>query len=67
MAAGTVKYFNLQTGKGMLSQDGGEDVPADTSELVGIGADQLPPGRRVQFSIEVDGEGNAKAVNVRPV
>lgn len=65
MAMGAVKFFNIQSGKGMLSQDGGDDLPFDHTALVGVGGDQLRPGQRVEFSIETDSEGNAKAVNVR--
>jgi cold shock CspA family protein len=67
MATGAVKYFNIQAGKGMLAQDGDQDIPVDTNDLAGVGADQLRPGQRVEFSIAVDDEGNPKAVNVRPV
>jgi cold shock CspA family protein len=35
-------------------------------DLVGVGADQLRPGQRVEYSIETDSQGNAKAINVRP-
>jgi cold shock CspA family protein len=66
VATGTMKFFNIQFGKGMLTRDGGKDVPVYHTEL-SVGADKMRPGQRVEFSIVIDDEGNAKAVNVRPV
>jgi cold shock CspA family protein len=65
MATGTVKYFNIQSGKGMLTQDGGADVPFDYTALISVGGDQLRSGQSVEFAIEPSWEGIATARDIR--
>src|SRR5690348_14862993 len=40
-AAGTVKFWNIQFGRGVLSQEGGDDVPVDYLALTNVAADQM--------------------------
>ena len=51
MATGTVKWFNDAKGFGFITpQDGGKDLFAHFSEIVGSGFKSLSEGQKVSFN-----------------
>ena len=51
MATGTVKWFNEEKGYGFITpDDGGKDLFAHFSEIVGSGFKSLSEGQKVSFN-----------------
>ncbi|HEX5276297.1 MAG TPA: cold-shock protein [Fluviicoccus sp.] len=51
MATGTVKWFNEEKGFGFITpDDGGKDLFAHFSEIVGSGFKSLSEGQKVSFN-----------------
>ncbi|GAA1193382.1 cold-shock protein [Streptomyces rhizosphaericus] len=64
MASGTVKWFNSEKGYGFISQDdGGPDVFAHFSAIVGNGYRELTEGEKVTFDI-TQGQKGPQAENI---
>ena len=66
MAVGTVKFFNMQKGFGIIApDDGGKDVFVHISAVEQSGLSGLVDGQKVSFSTEPDPRGKGdKAVNL---
>lgn len=60
---GTVKWFNEAKGFGFLEQQGGADVFAHFSAIVGSGFKTLTEGQTVEFSI-TQGPKGPQAENI---
>ncbi|MFD1211684.1 cold-shock protein [Arthrobacter sp. GCM10027362] len=67
MATGIVKWFNAEKGFGFIApDDGGPDVFAHFSAIVGGGYKSLEESQRVEFEI-VQGQKGPQAANIRPL
>jgi CspA family cold shock protein len=64
MATGTVKWFNESKGFGFIEQQGGADVFAHFSAIVGDGFKTLTEGQNVSFSI-TQGPKGPQAENIQ--
>lgn len=60
---GTVKWFNEAKGFGFLEQQGGPDVFAHFSAIVGDGFKTLTEGQAVQFRV-TQGQKGPQAENI---
>lgn len=60
---GTVKWFNEAKGFGFLEQQGGPDVFAHFSAIVGDGFKTLAEGQAVQFRV-TQGQKGPQAENI---
>ncbi|MGE0596685.1 MAG: cold-shock protein [Hyphomonadaceae bacterium] len=66
MAAGTVKFFNMNKGFGFISpEQGGKDVFVHISALERSGLSSLADGQRVTFDTEKDRQGRDAAINLK--
>ena len=61
---GTVKWFNEAKGFGFIEQQGGADVFAHFSAIVGDGFKTLAEGQRVSFSV-TQGPKGPQAENIQ--
>ena len=67
MALGTVKWFNSEKGFGFITpDDGGPDVFAHFSSIVGKGFRELQETQRVSFDL-TQGPKGPQAENIVPV
>jgi CspA family cold shock protein len=65
MAAGTVKWFNVQKGFGfILPEGGGQDVFVHISAVQAAGLNGLDEGQRVAFEVVTE-RGKLAAANIR--
>ena len=60
---GTVKWFNAEKGFGFIEFEGGKDVFAHFSAIVGDGYKSLDEGQRVEFDV-VEGNRGPQAENI---
>lgn len=60
---GTVKWFNEAKGFGFISQEGGPDVFAHFSQIVGDGFKTLVEGQKVEFTV-TQGQKGPQAENI---
>jgi CspA family cold shock protein len=60
---GTVKWFNESKGFGFIEQDGGPDVFAHFTGIVGDGFRTLTEGQKVEFTI-TQGQKGPQAENI---
>lgn len=60
---GTVKWFNESKGFGFIEQDGGPDVFAHFTGIVGDGFRTLTEGQKVRFTI-TQGQKGPQAENI---
>ncbi len=69
MQRGTVKFFNLAKGYGVLRPDeGGDDIFVHVIQLGKSGITSLDRGHRVEFDLELDPRsGKFRATNLRVV
>ena len=66
MAKGTVKWFNEKKGYGFITpDDGSADCFVHFSAIEGSGFKALAEGDTVEFEIDKDDKGRAKAVKVK--
>ena len=66
MATGTVKWFYDATGFGFVRpEDGGTDLFAHFSAILGGGIKTLKEGQRVSFD-DAEGPKGPQATNIRP-
>ena len=63
MNNGTVKWFNAEKGFGFIEVEGGNDVFAHFSNIVGEGYKTLDDGQAVEFDIE-EGQRGPQAVSI---
>ena len=63
---GTVKWFNESKGFGFIEQQGGPDVFAHFSAIVGDGFKTLMEGQQVEFTV-TDGQKGPQAENIAAV
>ncbi len=63
--SGTVKWFNESKGFGFIEQQGGPDVFAHFSAIVGDGYKTLAEGQAVEFRI-TQGQKGPQAENIVP-
>jgi len=63
---GTVKWFNAEKGFGFIEQEGGKDVFAHYSAIVGVGRKTLSEGQKVTMVV-TQGTKGPQAENVTPV
>ena len=63
--SGTVKWFNESKGFGFIEQQGGPDVFAHFSAIVGDGYKTLAEGQAVEFRI-TQGQKGPEAENIVP-
>lgn len=63
---GTVKWFNDAKGFGFLEQEGGPDVFAHFSNIVGGGFRSLAEGQKVEFVV-TEGKKGPQAENIVPL
>ncbi|MDX3072642.1 cold-shock protein [Streptomyces sp. NPDC058691] len=63
MASGVVKWFNAEKGFGFIAQDGGPDVFAHYSNIVGNGYRELQEGEQVTFEV-TQGQKGPQAENI---
>ena len=65
MTTGTVKFFNVTRGVGLISpEDGSKDVFVHISAVEQAGMSQLTEGQKISFDVEPDARG-PKAVNLQ--
>ncbi len=62
---GTVKWFNEAKGFGFIQRDGGPDVFAHYTNIVGAGFRSLREGQAVSFTIG-EGKKGPQAENIEP-
>ncbi len=66
MAAGTVKWFNIQKGYGfILPEGGGKDVFVHITAVQAAGLNGLDEGQKVAFEV-VRERGKEAAANLKP-
>lgn len=66
MATGTVKWFNDAKGYGFITpDDGGEDLFAHFSAILGSGFKTLKEGQKVTFEV-VQGPKGKQASSIQP-
>jgi cold shock protein len=66
MAAGTVRWFNVQKGFGFIEREGGgEDVFVHISAMQAAGLQDLAENQRVTFEVVRD-RGKEVACNLKP-
>ena len=63
MQQGTVKWFNSEKGFGFIEVEGGKDVFAHFSAIVGDGFKSLEEGQKVEFDVE-EGQRGPQATNI---
>ncbi len=63
---GTVKWFNENKGFGFIEREGGPDVFAHFSAIVGDGYKSLTDGQRVEFTV-TQGQKGPQAENISVV
>lgn len=63
---GTVKWFNESKGFGFIEQQGGPDVFAHFSAIVGDGFKTLVEGQQVEFTVTA-GQKGPQAENIAAV
>ncbi|MBM7609753.1 cold-shock protein [Ureibacillus composti] len=63
MTQGTVKWFNAEKGFGFIEVEGGKDVFAHFSAIVGDGFKSLEEGQKVEFDVE-EGQRGPQATNI---
>jgi CspA family cold shock protein len=64
VAQGTVKWFDVESGVGVISSDdGGTEVVVHQSEIDGGGRQSLRAHQRVTFTVD-DGSAGTRAVGV---
>lgn len=67
MPTGVVKWFNAGKGYGFISpKDGGPDVFAHFSAIVGEGYKTLRDGQAVEYELESTSKG-LQAARIRPI
>ncbi len=67
MQTGIVKWFNESKGFGFIAPDqGGKDVFAHFSAIVGNGFKSLRENQRVEFTV-ITGPKGQQAANIRPL
>ena len=67
MATGVVKWFNNEKGYGFITPDeGGPDLFAHFSSIVGDGFKSLNENQRVEFEI-TQGDKGPQAANISPL
>jgi len=65
MAAGTVKWFNIDKGFGFIQpQDGGKDVFVHITALQAAGTSSLNDGQKVTFDVVTE-RGKQAAANLK--
>ncbi len=65
MATGTVKWFNAEKGYGFITpDDGGKDVFAHYSGILGEGYRSLDEGQKVEYEV-TQGQKGPQATNIR--
>jgi CspA family cold shock protein len=65
MATGTVKWFNNEKGFGFITpDDGGKDLFAHHSEILGSGFKSLEEGAKVEFEVR-EGPKGQQASKIR--
>lgn len=64
--SGTVKWFNESKGFGFIEQDGGPDVFAHFTGIVGDGFRTLTEGQKVRFTI-TQGQKGPQAENITTI
>ncbi|MGE0740590.1 MAG: cold-shock protein [Hyphomonadaceae bacterium] len=68
MAAGTVKFFNMNKGFGFIApEQGGKDVFVHISAVERAGLRGLADGQKVTFDLERDRQGRDSATNIQTV
>ena len=66
MAAGTVKFFNMNKGFGFITpEQGGKDVFVHISAVERSGMSSLADGQKVSFDLERDRQGRDGAINLK--
>lgn len=63
---GTVKWFNESKGFGFIQRDGGPDVFAHYTNIVGEGFRSLREGQKVSFTIG-EGKKGPQAENIEAI
>ncbi len=63
---GSVKWFNESKGFGFIEREGGPDVFAHFSNIVGSGFKTLTEGQQVEFTV-TDGAKGPQASNIVPL
>ena len=64
---GTVKWFNNDKGFGFIAQDdGGKDLFAHVSEIVGDGYKSLAENQRVEYGVR-EGAKGPQATSIRSI
>lgn len=67
MATGIVKWFNVSKGMGFITPDeGGEDLFAHFSAIVGTGPKTLTENQRVSFEV-ITGPKGKQAANIQNI
>ncbi|HIT74754.1 MAG TPA: cold-shock protein [Candidatus Avipropionibacterium avicola] len=65
MTTGTVKWFNAEKGYGFITpDDGGKDLFAHFTEIVGNGFRTLDEGQQVEFEV-TEGQKGLQAAQIR--
>ena len=65
MTTGTVKWFNAEKGYGFIApDDGGKDLFAHFTEIVGNGFRTLDEGQQVEFEV-TEGQKGLQAAQIR--
>ncbi len=67
MTTGTVKWFNAEKGYGFITpDDGGKDLFAHFTEIVGNGFRSLDEGQQVEFEV-TEGQKGLQAAQIRAI
>lgn len=67
VARGTVEWFSVDDGHGVIRRDNDEEIFLHFSAIPGEGYRTMPPGTEVEFEIVKGPRGNACAFNVRVI